>query len=256
MNSLSQCRKEARKILPILAKPSDIFRVDTLSEMMRSAREINCPPLVINIPNLQHEDLARLCLLLGRGISDPRAFGKVRDIRFTGDPSSIAESFGAHPLHTDGTFETNPPSFFLLYVIETDSAFGGENLLVPLEPILASLAHTHLQKLLESPVRFARRDKDGIVDEWAGALLSYSSTCGLSCRWRYDDHVRPEAVDSYDTGLINAIDAMHKAIESIPPIRYFAERNDLLLIPNKHYLHGRTALSPDSKRHILRAWIA
>ena len=246
---------ECYETLPLLKKSAGLYRVESLQEIIRASLEINHRALVINLPNLKSNDLERICRLLGRGASDPRAFGKIRSIRFTGNASSVAESLDSHPMHTDGTFDANPPKKFLLYYDEPDTGFGGLTLLMPLEEIIASLDAEHLVVLLSSPVRYARRDENGVIDEWTGTLLSYDTVQGISCRWRYDNHVKPEPLNPEDTLLTSAINAFRKLVENTDPIRYRAEKHDLLIIPNVNYLHGRTALSRNSKRHLLRAWI-
>ena len=40
------------------------------------------------------------------------------------------------------------------------------------------------------------------------------------------------------------------------PVTYAAESGETLLGPNTLMLHGRTSLTPESNREVLRAWVA
>jgi hypothetical protein len=243
------------QVLPELSDSAGLYRVNGLDEVMRRIYDPTCPALVVYAPELQPADLEKICLLLGKGVQGSRAFGQVRHIRYTGNRLSVAESLDAHPMHTDGTFDVDPPRYFLLYVVEQDDGDGGTSLLLPTQPILMQQSRDSIQALLEEPVRFERKDPKGFTDSWVGPLLTHEPD-GLNFRWRYDDMVFPRPLDPSGRFLPKAILDLRKAIEAATPIQYKAAKGELLLVPNRRYLHGRTKLNPGSQRHLLRAWIA
>lgn len=58
-----------------------------------------------------------------------------------------------------------------------------------------------------------------------------------------------------DGQVPDAFHSFRRKVEALPPIQLTLKKGDILLIDNHRMLHGRTAISPGSGRHLLRLWI-
>jgi alpha-ketoglutarate-dependent taurine dioxygenase len=239
---------------PLAFRP-ELYKVSTPSELIRACGRVDAP-VIMNRP-LEAADLLKLGFIIGRDVQDSEAFGQVREIANAEGTRSIAKSLAAHPMHTDGTFMDKPPDYFLLYFIRSDPGGGGISEFLAVSDLLGEIEAEHFRALVEHKVRFARRDDDGRVDSWEGSLLGHDSQGRLAFRWRHDDEVRPEAVDRAAAGeLGRALRRVRALIARLPRLTYAALEGDLVCVPNRTWLHGRTKLSPESDRRVLRVWVA
>lgn len=230
----------------------------TPEELFDSVRT-QVAPIVCRGP-FTRSRLRTMAALCGTTILNTRTFGEIREIRVTPGvaTSSIAESYAGHPSHTDGTFMHVPPSRFFLYVEQQDGSGGGTSFFCRGIDALAALDPEELTALIKRDVRYARRDTRGFTDDWTGPLVGFGPH-GVTLRWRDDYQVQPEPVDPTDELHQRAINSLRQRIAELPRIYYHAREGDLIVVPNTTpgcWLHGRTALSPDSKRCVLRVWLA
>jgi alpha-ketoglutarate-dependent taurine dioxygenase len=200
-------------------------------------------------------ELRRYCLALG-GIRQFEHSGEVRTVKY--DPSiqdSTAMSLNALPLHTDGSFLERPPAKFALSFSAKDPDGGGVSTFMPITRILAAAPDWALEALLTADYLFVRTYDGDLTDSYVGPVL-YRNDSALRIRWRSDDIWRPKAVEPRGTNAEGAADWLHDFLCNSQPLAYAAEPGETLLVPNTVMLHGRTSLSRDSSREILRAWVA
>lgn len=230
---------------------------DTLADFMREYDASSTKNLVLVDTPLSKEDVEKVAMLLG-GLLKHGAFEPVRTIAF--DPkasvSSIALSAGAHPIHLDGTFAETTPESFLLHFAISDPEGGGRSLFYSVQDILAECPLELVDAALTSTVRYARKRHDGdATDEMVGQMLEKDGRGGVIFRWRYDDQVKPEIVDAKGKPIAEFIEWVRQYMENTPPISYQAKSGDTILIRQRYYLHGRSALSSvQSPRKAYRAW--
>ncbi len=205
---------------------------------------------------LTPDEVRRLALALG-GVKNTKAFGEVREISY--DPNSTkstALSLEEHPLHTDASFEEEPPSQFLLSFSQSDHEGGGESVFIKIADILAAAPEEVITALYKADCQFSRDDDGGFTDTYTGHILNRDENGRTWLRWRYDKHVKPIVLNAHGTDAQAAVEWVARFLETHPPIRYSAQSGETLLIPNKSILHGRTELSKDSRRTVYRAWVA
>ena len=199
-------------------------------------------------------ELRRYCLALG-GVMRFDGSGDVRIVR--NDPSiqnSTAMSLDALSLHTDGAFLARPPTRFLLSFSAKDPGGGGVSTFMPITRILAAAPHPVLEALATADFLFPRTYDGDLTDSYAGPVL-YRSGSDLRIRWRSDHIYRPKVVDARGTDAESAVDWLHDFLSASEPLTFAAETGDTVLVPNTVMLHGRTRLSPNSAREVLRAWV-
>jgi len=200
-------------------------------------------------------DLRRYCLALG-GIRQFDGTGEVRTVKYDPSiPDSTAMSLNALPLHTDGTFLERPPARFILSFSAKDPGGGGVSTFMPITHILAAAPDWALEALFTADYLFPRSYDGDLTDSYVGPVL-YRSDSAPRIRWRSDDIWRPKIVDPHGTNAQGAVDWLHAFLCNSQPLTYAAGPGETLLVPNTVMLHGRTSLSPDSSREVLRAWVA
>ena len=200
-------------------------------------------------------ELRRYCLALG-GVMEYEQAGEIRTVR--SDPSivnSTAMSDKPLPMHTDGTFVASPPRRFLLSFIRTDGRGGGLSTFMPISDILAAAPGPVIEALLTADFLFPRGYDGDLSDSYVGPVLFRDGT-GLGIRWRSDDIWRPRVIDERGTDAVGAVGWLHEFLATSAPYAYAAQEGETLLVPNTVMLHGRTALSANSPRELLRVWVA
>jgi hypothetical protein len=200
--------------------------------------------------------LEQLVNLLG-GERDSGPFERYRRIAY--DPrktSSIAESCDAHALHTDGSFEQETPAIFALHCESADPNGGGTNTFVSVRRMREEMPCRLFEAMTVAFVRFSRKDDSGREDCYTGPMFFRRSRCGSwGLRWRDDAQVRPVVVNDHGTPIREAIDWVRAFLIKATPVSMFNNPGDIVLVNNDTVWHGRTALSPNSARSIIRAWI-
>jgi TfdA family taurine catabolism dioxygenase TauD len=198
-------------------------------------------------------ELRRYCLALG-GILEFDEAAEIRTVRY--EPTirnSTALSLDALPLHSDGTFLERPPARFMLSFTTADPDGGGVSTFMPISYILAAAPDWVIEALLVARFLFPR-GYDGDTDVYVGPVL-YHERSSLRIRWRSDHLWRPKVVDAMGVDAQGAVDWLHKYLSTAEALTYAARTGETLLVPNTVLLHGRTRLSPNSPREVLRAWV-
>jgi hypothetical protein len=205
-----------------------------------------------------NELLIRLATSLGRPYKEPGVPGHPPEDEIVSrvEPrgEGIRDSRGlllysttplAFPSHTDGSGKPSPYDLVLLYCVRQDH-FGGESILIPLDKILKLLTPASIDRLrTESfPVPFGMapiisgEEHDFWIRYNAEELTFYSERRGVTFTQN-----QKHAVDD----LANAI----ASLEQVVP-RFKISVGECLIIDNKRVLHGRLALSPNSRRLLKR----
>jgi hypothetical protein len=200
-------------------------------------------------------ELRRYCLALG-GIREFERMGEVRAVRY--EPSiadSTAMSLDALPLHTDGSFLAQPPERFLLSFSTKDPGGGGVSTFMPVSRILAAAPDWVLEALLTADYLFPRSYDGDLTVSHVGPVL-HRDRSAMRIRWRSDDIWRPKVINPHGTEAERAVDWLHDFLCTEEPSTYAADSGETLLVPNTAILHGRTSLTPESSREVLRAWVA
>lgn len=199
-------------------------------------------------------EVHRYCLALG-GVLQFEHSGDVRIVKYDPSiPDSTAMSLNALPLHTDGSFLEQPPTRFILSFSAKDPGGGGVSTFMPITHILAAAPDWALIALFTADYLFVRTYDGDLTSSYVGPVL-YRSDSSLRIRWRSDDLWRPKVVDSRGTNAERAVNWLHDFLCNSQPLTYSAETGDTLLVPNTVMLHGRTNLSRNSPREVLRAWV-
>ncbi len=200
-------------------------------------------------------ELRRYCLALG-GVLEFEHSGEVRTVKYDPSiPDSTAMSLNALPLHTDGSFLERPPARFMLSCSAKDPDGGGVNTFMPITRILAAAPDWVLEALFTSDYLFVRSYDGDLTDSYVGPVI-YRNDSALRIRWRSDDIWRPKVVEPRGTNAEGAVDWLHDFLSNSQALTYAAEAGETLLVPNTVMLHGRTSLSRDSSREVLRVWVA
>ncbi|MGY5055121.1 TauD/TfdA family dioxygenase [Streptomyces sp. 900105755] len=228
---------------------------ESLEEFLTAARRHPQGLVVLRADApVQPDELRRYCLALG-GVMEYEQAGEIRVVR--NDPSipnSTAMSDRPLPLHTDGTFAARPPERFLLSFTRADNGGGGLSTFMPVSEILATAPGPVIEALLTADYLFPRGYDGDLTDSYIGPVL-FPDGAGLGIRWRSDTIWRPQVIDHHGTKAADAIDWLHDYLTATEPYTYAAREGETLLVPNTVLLHGRTALSTDSPRELLRVWV-
>jgi alpha-ketoglutarate-dependent taurine dioxygenase len=152
-------------------------------------------------------------------------------------------------LHTDGTFELNPPVIIALQCVVAAKT-GGENILVDGKAIydyLSRLAPEQLDILFEPDVLTVKRD-DRVATH---AIFTKTENGKVSIAFRVDKaveiSVKPEAIPLLET--------IEQFVESPSNQTIFKlEQHQILLLDNQRMLHGRNAFAEAEFRLLNRIW--
>lgn len=202
----------------------------------------------------EHSVLERVVNLLG-GDRESGPFGRYRRIAY--DPRkqhSVAESCAAHPLHTDGSFDFDVPAFFALHCEVADPTGGGINTFLSHREMRGAMPSRLFDAMCTADVRFGRQDDSGRVDAYVGPMY-FIRNGTWALRWRDDDQVGPVVANARGTPIAEAIEWVRGYLRSVTPVGVFVCRGDIAIVNNDTVLHGRTKLSPNSPRSVIRAWI-
>jgi alpha-ketoglutarate-dependent taurine dioxygenase len=159
------------------------------------------------------------------------------------EDATFSETRDTAALHTDSQFRDAPEEAFALLCVRPADE-GGASLVQPVLPLVEHVQASDpdaFELLCRSPVPFlapAAFADDGL--SWHRVIDSGNVT------WRWDTleaglrragQVAPE--------VRAALCVFRDAVESSRPAELMLEEGDLLLVDNKHCLHGRTAFRGD-----------
>jgi alpha-ketoglutarate-dependent taurine dioxygenase len=168
---------------------------------------------------------------------------------------STALSLEALAPHTDGAFLAAPPRLFLLSCSRADDGGGGASTLIPVEAIAEAAAPWALQALCTASYRFLMTYDGDLSTSHVGPVLTRNGNGAWRIRWRADHIYLPAVVEARGTRAHDAAMWLRDFLGAAEPITHVLQAGEVLLVPNSRMVHGRRALSSDSRRELLRAWI-
>jgi hypothetical protein len=203
---------------------------------------------------LDAEALAGVLTLIsptGRRV-DPEDIRSVRHIPEI--TNSTALSLERLAPHTDGAFLDSPPPHVALSCSAVDDGGAGASTLFHVDAIAEAAPEWVLDALLGADYRFLQTyDRD--LTAFTGPVLRVDEHDRLRIRWRGDHLYLPEVVDARGTRADQAVRWLYEFLGESDPFVHLLATGELIVVPNDRIVHGRTALSPDSRRELLRAWI-
>jgi alpha-ketoglutarate-dependent taurine dioxygenase len=147
--------------------------------------------------------------------------------------------------HTDGSMGVRPCDIVILYCVAAEDE-GGDTILVPLDDIGAKLSEDQYNILRVPTFPFGRKVFPIIETVRGQDTIRYHRTQIL------------KAVQHQGAGLLigadDTLEALDQALENPSiQVRFKLQPQDLLLINNRKTLHGRTKMSDEGERLLLRA---
>ena len=190
------------------------------------------------------------------GVLVARGFGTVRTVKYDATATtSTAQSLQPLAFHTDGSFLDTPPSRFLLGCVRPDARGGGVSTFIYIDDLIAALPEWVTTALIHADCRFLQTYDGDLSGSVIARVLWGRAGDRIRIRWRSDDIYRPSVIRPNGTQAEAAVLWVHEFLRNAEPIRYALTAGETLLVPNTVMLHGRTALSSDSDREMLRVWI-
>ncbi len=224
------------------------------------ARDLTRYPFYVRLTNFSDDQrmgkaLARLIVALGpphpahpdarlstaRIMINPEAFAKEADgTRYSQTDQALA-------LHTDSSFQPVPHELVMFQMASPDPD-GGETILAPVRDIAAALSDAARARLRRPTVPFGDDRHAVIAGAAADPVMRYYR------RQIDEDAARHGALDPADEAAMDELDAV--LADPAPQHRFRLGEGELLLLNNTRVLHGRTAMSPTSRRlmYRVRGW--
>ena len=151
-------------------------------------------------------------------------------------------------LHTDGSFEQNPPKVMLIYC-ERPSPTGGETRLAWAEDVYSHLAGEFPDSVgglfRQDAFRVTRGDRcaqRAVFSEVDDRLqIAFRSGAGVSIRLHPDAQAGFAKIESFLSDPRNYV-------------QFRLERKQAIVVDNTRMLHGRAAFGADSKRQLWGLW--
>ncbi|KEY72622.1 hypothetical protein S7711_06257 [Stachybotrys chartarum IBT 7711] len=168
-----------------------------------------------------------------------------------------SETMENFPWHTDCSYETLPPRYFALHILQHDRFGGGtlsvmnvEGLCKQLSPATRS-ALTRPEYRITIPAEFIKDPERRYII--GGLLADDSNTASALIRFRGDivtplSHAASQALIDLNEALENT------SIQEHSTLRFPAEelpKDSIVLIDNRRWLHARTYVK-DPQRHLRR----
>ncbi|CAF1088168.1 unnamed protein product [Rotaria sordida] len=168
----------------------------------------------------------------------------VRPLPSTSDtqhPLARSQTDHEFPFHTDCSYESNPPEYMALFVLEQDQLGGGQFKVIQVSDIVNRLSEKSKMILLTENFKIAvplefRKEKD--IDHIYGPIL-------------LDHHQIRYRSDIVLDHKSNALNELESIISEVPKYVPKLEKYTMILLNNRKYLHARTKIL-DPRRHLLR----
>ena len=148
------------------------------------------------------------------------------------DNGKIINSPGEMFMHTD-----HPLSHYLVWHCIKQADQGGETMLMPIVPVFESLSEEHQNSLKEIQLKLNLEFEDETHPFYDEGNFFYSPSLLLK---------------NYTMEQQLAVAAFKTAMYMVPMKTLRMETNDLFVLDNTKYMHGRKSFSPNSKRHLKR----
>jgi alpha-ketoglutarate-dependent taurine dioxygenase len=156
--------------------------------------------------------------------------------------SSVKDDFA---LHTDGYNQPRPPKYMLLLRTD-DSAELPATYLADAASLLARLADEELELLSRPIYPTAEGNVSALTVKNGKPKVRWNAE--LVQRWM-------RRSDSDPAALERAIEVLGRQLSDVLLIEHL-HQHECLILDNDRWLHGRSALQPDSVRVLMRAWVA
>jgi len=206
-------------------------------------------------PPLEADGVQDLVADLSTRPTSPKSV-QLRAIEYTPEVrDSTALSLDRLAPHTDGSFLAQPPPWFVLSCRRADTGGGGESTFILVDRVVAAAPPWVIDGLTSAEYRFLKTYDGDLTGSFVGPVLTRRHDGAWLMRWRADHIYRPEPVHDNGTRATDAAKWLHEYVEAVEPVVHMLGDGHLALIPNGRFLHGRTALSPGSRRCVLRAWV-
>lgn len=174
-----------------------------------------------------------------------------------GDVTDLARSHGKKlfPIHTDASFEHNPPRYFALQVQRSDKYNGGQSIMVKFKDILDNLSEEDVTILrnqqidLKIPPEFLKSNEK----THRGRVFSRNTDKlgHILCRYRQDILLNTNELPSNVTKTLDKLNQLID-VEKSEIIKYHnLNDKEILIVDNARWLHGRTEVN-DKDRHLVR----
>ncbi|MEM7464055.1 MAG: TauD/TfdA family dioxygenase [Pseudomonadota bacterium] len=173
----------------------------------------------------------------------------IHPIRYIpGFPEYANANFEDLGLHTDGSFEDDPPVFMMIYC-ETPAEDGGDSTLASGDVLYTHLHQNNPEYLdaLCKPAAFKISRDDRTASR--SVFLAIGDRYRLA--YRSGSDVRLEV----DPGAAEAFEYVRNWL--LDPENYFVFKlrpGEILIFDNTRMLHGRTGFSPDAHRSLYGLW--
>lgn len=218
----------------------------TFSSSQAICKTLSGVPVVLVNLCPSKEALLELCNQLSEHYNSA-PFSEIDEIKVSPQTAkyrnSIRMSLEAHPAHTDGNFEEQPPQKFLLQFAQVDAGSGGLSLFWSIKQMLDMMPESYRAILSEHPVKFRHLNRDGGYKEFIGKVFFHRPNGQLGFRYATDSQVYLEPVSGKISTVQNALAWIDTYIANATPVAYQAQVGDILIIDNDAVLHGRSAMS-------------
>lgn len=167
------------------------------------------------------------------------------DIQYQGKTNTLARSHTSleFPLHTDCSYEDQPPHYFALHVIQDDKLGGGLTQLVDVGASLHKLSDKTAQTLRSPyPCIVPREFYKGSDINWVSILFDKQSI-------KFRRECIKETLCTPEQ--LEALNELEDLIKSLKLQELHLQQNQIILIDNYRLLHGRTKVL-DKNRHLQR----
>ena len=156
-------------------------------------------------------------------------------------PLARSQTDHEFPSHTDCSYESYPPEYMALFVLEQDQLGGGQFQVIQVPDIINQLSEES-KKILSTenfkiaiPMEF-RKAKD--IDHIYGPILL----------GHHQIRYRPDIVLDHKSDALNELESI---INEVPKHVVKLEKYTMIILNNRKFLHARTQIL-DPRRHLLR----
>lgn len=251
-----------------VSNPAVASQHDHLRSVHSTLRDAGVLHIQLSFPDDESTYLQKLVLNLhqhhghGLPITHSANRGWMWDIRpspesfQSNNTQARSETMDKFPWHTDCSYESSPPQYFALQVLQPDRYGGGTLSILKVDELLTLLSPSTLETLLSPqfqitvPPEFVKSQKDTQI---VGGLLAASpETNTIKLRFR-EDIVMPltkhasDALGEFKSVLLSP--AANSRILNLGPQNL--PRGSILLVDNGRWLHARNEVK-DPERHLRR----
>ncbi|KAL6712902.1 hypothetical protein ACLMJK_009457 [Lecanora helva] len=250
----------------LFAKRSDSFQdPQHIAEVNQILKKVGIVVIDLNFPDANSSYLSELILGLGRDhghgppIEHSSSRGWYWDVRPMAESLNRArsETCDVFPWHTDCSYESRPPQFFGLHVLQADQCGGGTLSVLNVSRLLHRLDDSAYESLSRPDFRITvPQEFFKGTDTINGNVVTEDENRGGTCIRYRSDIIRPlsssaeRALEALNALLASSAEATVKDIR-IDMTSQDLPNNSIVLIDNGRWLHARTEIK-DLGRHLRR----